>query len=611
MCGLLAIVTPADAKLDLAEADALRMRDAMAHRGPDGDGLWRNNHLLMAHRRLAVIDPTPGADQPLHGDGHGGGDAWTLVYNGELYNDNELRRELSGEGHPFTTSCDTETLGAALARFGDGAIEKLRGMYAFCFFDRARSRVLLARDPLGIKPLYYAAATIGGVRTLVVASEIRAILEHPAIAVRPDFACVSSYLTTIRTTLDDRTMFAGVSCVRPGEWISIDLRSPDLAMRRRNWWDGRRGERPEDARGATAAAIADSVERHLRADRPVCSLLSGGLDSTIIASLASEGGRTLRTYCAGARDGGEPEAPDFSFARLAAETLGACHTEVTVGRDAFLAGWARVIDDLGVPMSTPNEVAICAVASRLRADGQVVALSGEGADELFGGYEPPLRSAAAFIERGGEDPGSFTIENASWIPRSAKASVLNEDVFRGVEGDALLTGVYRQAFSEEASRLGDDEPLAAHLAMHRRFNLTGLLSRLDSATMLAGVEGRTPLADQEVALLAESLPMADRFRLTGSGEGERTSVGKIVLREAFEGRVPRAIIERPKASFPLPFESWIGAVSGALVESSAAREVFSEAALRGVAAEPQKLWHYAWPMLNVTLWLERWWGSEG
>ena len=605
MCGLLAIVTPADARLDLADADALRMRDAMAHRGPDGEGLWRNNHLLMAHRRLAVIDPTPGADQPLHGHGHEHGGAWTLVYNGELYNDNELRRELSGEGVRFTTSCDTETLGVALGRWGEGAIEKLRGMYAFCFFDWERSKVLLARDPLGIKPLYYALVTIGGVRTLVVASEVRAILEHPAIEARPDFACVSSYLTTIRTTLDDRTMFAGVKTVRPGEWISVDLRSPDLAMRRSNWWDGRHGERPGDTRGATAETIADSVERHLRADRPVCSLLSGGLDSTIIASLASDGGRTLRTYCAGAREEGEEEAPDFAFARLAAEKLGACHTEVTVGRDAFLEGWARVIDDLGVPMSTPNEVAINAVAARLREDGQVVALSGEGADELFGGYEPPLRSAAAFIERGGRDPGDFTIENASWIPRSAKAGLLNEDVWRGIEGDALLTGVYREAFSEEEARLGEDEPLAVHLAMHRRFNLTGLLSRLDSATMLAGVEGRTPLADERVALLAESLPMEARFRVTGEG----TSVGKVVLREAFGGLVPREIIERPKASFPLPFEAWIGAVSGALVESSAAREVFGEASLRGVAAEPQQHWHYAWPMLNVTLWLERWWGS--
>jgi asparagine synthase (glutamine-hydrolysing) len=268
------------------------------------------------------------------------------------------------------------------------------------------------------------------------------------------------------------------------------------------------------------------------------------------------------------------------------------------------------VERLGVPLSTPNEVAIYQVAARLRRDGCVVTLSGEGADEIFGGYDGPLRAAAAY-ERGAwggheraSHPGEFQLLDAAWIPPSAKAGVLDEALWRGVEQDAELTAWYRGAFDECAAGAAPDltgDGLAAHLRFLRRVNLSGLLARLDTATMLAGVEGRTPFADAEVAGLADTLPTGLKFDEAVAG----VAGTKIVLRRAFAGRVPREVVERPKASFPLPFQAWVEDQAGVLLDSALAREMFTEAARVTVAARAGELWRLSWPMVNLALWGRR------
>lgn len=584
------------------------MRDTLAHRGPDDAGLIEAPGLILASRRLAIRHPGPEGAQPMRTPDAG----HTLVYNGELYNDDELREALAREGVRPAGACDTETLLLALATWGERAIERLRGMYAFAWVDGARRRLTLARDPLGIKPLYFWTGPTRAGATLVFASEIPAILAHPDVPVRPDAVGVSNYLTTIRTVIEDRTVFEGVRAVRTGEVLAFDLDAEPIAPVART----RRTALAEPANQQAGlpervrSVVAASVRAHTVSDRPVCCLLSGGLDSSAVTLEASASIGEVRTYCAGAPDespvDGVPQSDDFRFARMVSEKLGTRHTEAPVSRALFAERWPDMVRRTGLPLSTPNEVAIHEVARRLRAEGDVVALSGEGADELFGGYEGPLVAALEHVRTGDADPGVFQLRSGAWLGPEHKAAALAPEILGVIEGDAWLVETYRRVASECADDGPTEDPLQAHLRFHRRMNLTGLLQRLDSAMMLASVEGRTPLADIEVARLAEGLSMSSKFRPASEGSPAST---KRALREAFAGALPADVVRRPKASFPLPFQRWVDDHAPMLAGSRAVRGLLSEAAVRTVARSPSSAWSFSWPMINLAMWAERWWGE--
>lgn len=603
MCGVFGMVSPLP--IPVSDRECCRLRDLLTHRGPDGAGLWRGGvpgvpgaEVVFAHRRLAVLDPTPAGAQPMATpDGR-----HVLIYNGELYNEPELRQRLAQEGLPLATGCDTETLLWWLATRGASGIGELRGMFAFAWVDRAEGRVVLARDPLGIKPLYWWQGRANGAEALVFASEPAPILEHPSVTPEPDMVGVSAYLTTIRSVLGERTMFAGVRALLPGRVMEVAIAPDRLASRT---WDvsiptgqvpGDRGERF----GLVRETVRGSVRAHLRSDVPTCCLLSGGLDSAIVTRVSSEGHAGLRTYCAGAKGeaeiNGVPQSEDFRFAQEIASALSTQHTEAVVDEAVFATRWREMVSRQGVPLSTPNEVAINEVARKLRADGCVVTLSGEGADELFGGYSQVLAPAAAHVAAGNAQPGLFQLAMSSWCQAGIKQAVLTASAWDRAEHDEWLTGWYEDSF---ASLAHGEDALADHLRFLRRVNLVGLLQRLDTATMLEGVEGRTPFADLAVASLAESLPMGDRFVAPGRS--------KIVLREVFSGELPRSVTERAKASFPLPFQRWMGSAGETIAGSALLRSIVQPEVLSLVASNPNGQWHLAWPMANLAMWAERWW----
>lgn len=598
MCGVLGVFGLGSA-VSLDDRAVERMRDLMAHRGPDGAGLWRCPWAVFAHRRLAVVAPGPEGAQPMvTPDG-----LHALVYNGELYNDAEIRRELMARGVRFTTASDTETVLKALAIWGESAIPRFRGMYAFGYADVARRRVILARDPLGIKPLYAARVVTTDGPQVVFASEPPAVLAHPAMRTEPDWVTAAAYLASVRPTLGPRTMFAGLETLLPGETRVYDAASSGPPRVLDAWSAGGTVGAGPAGPGGTREIVAESVRSHLRSDVPTCALLSGGLDSAAMVSViraASDG--PLNTYCAGARLPGADD--DFAFGSEMARLLDTNHTEVEVTEDGFVERWFELVHRTGVPVSTPNEIAIYEVSRQLRADGYVVALSGEGADELFGGYGPPLMQAAQRVASLGGRPetegGLFHLMSNAWITPGERAGLVG-DGLTPPDADAAVAEAYRVAFDRVSAAAPGDSPLQAHLRFHRAINLPNLLRRLDSTTMLASVEGRTPFADARVARFAEALPMRSKFE---PGDPPRT---KIALRDAFRADLPRGVVDRPKASFPLPFQAWMSRPALALGDGDFARRVLGPDAA-GVLANPAGAWRAAWPLLNLLMWGERWWG---
>ncbi|HEX2836757.1 MAG TPA: asparagine synthase (glutamine-hydrolyzing) [Phycisphaerales bacterium] len=623
MCGVVGIVTSVGGRVSVGGDVLGAACDVLAHRGPDGAGVWREGHVALGHRRLAVVDLSDAGAQPMVLRGGGGGAdglaRLVIAYNGEVYNDAEIRAQLragmESAGERFVSGCDTETLGRAVLAWGAGAAARVRGMYAFAAYDPSREVLTLARDPVGIKPLYWARWRVAGRDEVGFASEVGALVSLMSAATgsspRPDLVTVSSYLTTIRTTLGDRTLFKDVRAVEPGQWIEIDLRAERLPARVTNSWDGRPADGPRaagDAATIVRACVEDSVRRHLRSDVPVCALLSGGLDSSITTCIARREKGDLLTFAAGAAPGTDARGiDDLTAARECAAFFGTRHSEAIIDEPMFHERWAWMVDRLGLPLSTPNEVAINQVARTLRASGCVVTLSGEGADEVFGGYDQALDGAAAYLERGGQDPGVHELEHVGWAPLSAKPQLLREEAWRGLEEDAALVHYYREQFA--GLQRQDDDPLQAHLRWQRKINLVGLLQRLDTAMMLEGVEGRTPFADGEVVRLAESLPMRAKFVRAGAGEGPIRT--KLVLREAFRAVLPRVALERAKASFPLPFGAWLesegGRVANLIRGSGLVRGLFRDECVELVAAAPGASWRLAWPMANLALWERRWW----
>ncbi len=631
MCGILGIIAPPGQRPSVAADAALRMRDCMTQRGPDDAGLIEHRNVLFAHRRLKVIDPDGGA-QPMWSPDR----RYLLVYNGELYNDAEIRRELERRNRAdFRTRCDTETLLHALIDWGNEALTRLRGMFAFALYDFLENRLLLARDPLGIKPLYY--ATIG--REIVVASTPTAILGHPGMTSQPDAAAMSAYLSTIRTTLGRRTMFAGLQTVMPGECIDVSFAGGEARWNMREYWCEPSQERTDldfnDAAHLVREAVIDSVAAHLRSDVPRCLLLSGGLDSAIIGSVCRDLGASdvLRTWCAA-----DPEdcGEDRRFASGVAAHLGARHHDTRMDADRFTSAWLDLIARNAVPVSTPNETAIRAVAAALKPHA-TVALSGEGADELFGGYALPILCGLDAIHaRQPDAPARFRAEltaqygspslgteaehylrSNSWIHTARKGSLLTDGVLGAAQYDRLLHEEIAGQFSRaDESHIRSEQRL---LRVHRRINLSGLLSRLDTSTMAESVEGRTPFADARLAELAASLPFEYKFRARPAADEGWSSAAqtlarggvetKCILRAAFARDVPLDVLQRPKASFPLSFQQWLAPMASWLSRAAAVGEVFRRQEALVLAADPSGQWLTLWPVLNVALWFERHWGA--
>lgn len=630
MCGILGLVAPLGGEVACDDRAVVRMRDAMAARGPDGAGLERRRNVVFAHRRLAIRDRTAGA-QPLVSDD---GRYW-LVYNGEI-DDRELRGDLERSGHRFRTRCDTEVVLAAYREWGLDFVRRLRGMFALGLYDFRDDVLVLVRDRFGVKPLFV--AEIEG--CLVFASTVAALLAHPAFSARPNFRVVSQYLTTFRLTAGRETFYEGIWQLAPAERLVRNGGS----IRVDRWWSppAQHADEPfEESVSALERGLREAVRVRLASDVPVGILLSGGVDSNLLADvLHDETGPDVPSLCGG---GDEDPGGEFDAAARGAQRLGFAHDEVRVSEGAYRETWRKLVAESALPLSTPTDVVLHRLAESFRPRAGVV-LGGEGADEVLCGYGVQHRAGHDFelarAAAAGRFPGEPTAERLfrtslvrwygrdrfddevdhyfalnSLVPSAAKPDLLRPEVWEACDADRLLYDVYRKCFEESEADAAQDR--TAHVLL--RINLEGLLARLDTATMSAGLEARVPYADHVLVERMWRMPVERRIDVRPDEPAPYLAAGELaargtlrpkrVLRALAERRLPGVLARRAKASFPTPVARWLAGpwrewAAQRLRTSRFARDLFRPEALEAWAADVPRAGMTLWPVLNLVEWGE-------
>lgn len=621
MCGIAGLVGLAG--LDpSAAARAVDMRDVLAHRGPDAAGLWSDEHAVLAHRRLSIVDLS-GGGQPMPNED---GSIW-IVYNGEIYNHQDLRRELEGLGHRYRTRSDTESIVHAYEQWGEECVHRLRGMFAFALWDAPRRRLFLARDRLGIKPLYWAMAS----GHLLFGSEIKALLASGLVEPSARIDAIPEVLAT-RTTAGTETLFRGVRRLAPGHVLVLE----DGRVRETQYWDVPCGERDRtlaahDVVPRFRALLEESVRLRLMSDVPLGVFLSGGLDSSAIAAvMARLLDRPLQAFSVAFR---ERAFNELAYSRQVAAAIGADPHEIVIDERDFFEALPRLVWHEDEPIAHPSSVPLYFVSALARRRVTVV-LTGEGSDELLAGYgryprvvwnwragtiyervmPGALRRliAAQIVGRVPGRAGRYAARSFLATPRTIDDMFFdNFAAVRLAEQERLLTGDARAAIARAytPSRAWLDRVPPQSSLLERllyadiKTYLHELLMKQDQMSMAASIESRVPFLDHRLVEFAARLP--DDWKLSGL-------TTKRVLRKAMKGVLPDSILRRPKMGFPVPFAAWTrgewhGLVRGVLLD----RRARERGVLDARAVERLLDDHRAgrvdggdrlWSLLNLELW---------
>ena len=565
-----------------------RMTSALAHRGPDGTGFFEDplrSSVSLGHCRLAVIDLMGGRQPMTSADGR-----WTIVYNGEIYNFRDLRRELESAGVAFRTNSDTEVLLEAWAQWGAGSLQKLRGMFAFAVWDAHQQALWLVRDRLGVKPLYYALAA----GRLLFGSEIKAFLAHPDVSPRLRPSAVDDYLTYLYVPAP-QTIFEGIEELPPAHWLLFQ----DGKLEIRRYWQVRplpAGEAIPASAERLCALLEEAVRLRLVSDVPLGAFLSGGLDSSSIVALAARdqsnhapGAQSsqVRTFSLGFR-AGEERYTELEFARLVSSHCRTEHCELTIHPDCAQL-LPRMVELFDQPFGNPTALLVHAL-SEVTRQHVTVALAGDAGDELFlgyprylgaklrrvwGGVPAPVREAAAAManllpentngqhtrRRAREflvaSSGSWQQAYIGWVTYfspAMRAELYSPD-FRSAVGDRAAESFLEERFSEVA----DSHPLAqvSYVDLHS-FLPHNVLQYGDRMSMAHALELRLPFTDHRLVEFALHLPAEQKLR------GRRT---KFLLRQAMRPLLPEETLNRSKLGLNPPLGRWLRHELAPLVES--------------------------------------------
>jgi asparagine synthase (glutamine-hydrolysing) len=564
VCGICGVVN-FDESNGVSQRTIMDMMGTLRHRGPDDEGSYLKHNVALGHTRLSIIDLGTG-HQPICNED---GSVW-IVFNGEVYNYRSLRSELAATGHRFQTESDTETIVHLYEEDPDGFASRLRGMFAIAIWDSARKRLVLVRDRVGIKPLYYCETPTG----IIFASEVKAILASGRIRAAVDETALRTHLTYLHTA-GDATLFAGVRKVLPG--FQMTLQDGQLTPTR--YWDllpsyAKSRVSLREAEHLVADTLRESVGLHMISDVPVGILLSGGLDSTALLNLARQQyAGSLSTFTVGF--GAETFADERYYAGLAASRYGVPNYSTTFTASDFLHYLPDLVWHLEEPVCEPPAVALHYVTELARGHVKVL-ISGEGGDEAFAGYPNyrnmrwlerakrllgagGSRAAAAMLSaRNGarsrkyaellraEFPGYYLSRTAD--PSSLFVKELDRVAPGGTATNAAHASDIAAVLAGNARHAGLD-PLDTMLYIDLNTWLPDdLLVKADKVTMASSIELRVPLLDHRLLEVAASLPT--RFKVHGF-------TTKYVLKKVLMDSVPREIIRRRKAGFPVPYARWL------------------------------------------------------
>jgi asparagine synthase (glutamine-hydrolysing) len=607
------------------------MRDVLTHRGPDDAGLFADGRVGLGHRRLSIVDVAAGHQPMTNEDG-----SLQIVYNGEVYNHSDHRPGLEARGHVYRTHCDTETILHLYEEKGAACVEDLRGMFAFAIWDARRRELFIARDRLGVKPLYYVHAEDG---SLYFASEIKALLEAGAVRAELNYAALPDYLAN-HAPSGEETLYRGVRRLLPGH----TLLWRDGEVRVERYWDvtfagggESEGRREEDLIEEWAELFRTSVRLRLMADVPLGMFLSGGIDSSAIAAVMSQlVDEPIKTFSVAFA---EREANELEYARMVAAQLGTDHHEVVLSPEEFFEALPQLVWHEDEPLAHLASVPLYFVSKLAQRHVKVV-LTGEGSDEMLAGYgryrktvynlalgrryqslaPAALRRAVAGavgslgagsrvrqkLERTfvclPADLESLYFDNFAVFPRAMQRGLLTpETVGRAGAGADPYRGVRRLVEASDAST-----PLNRLLYADTKTYLHELLMKQDQMSMAASIESRVPFLDHKLVEFTARLP--ERLKLRGW-------TTKYVLRRAMKGVLPEAILTRPKMGFPVPLGAWLrGRYRNVLDEyvtsdRARARAIFDADFVARVVGQhvsgERDHSERLWTLVNFEVWLRR------
>ncbi|HKR61723.1 MAG TPA: asparagine synthase (glutamine-hydrolyzing) [Pyrinomonadaceae bacterium] len=635
MCGIngIAISSRSGRRIDVGVLK--RMRDVITHRGPDDEGLYVDDQVGLGHRRLSIVDVAAG-HQPMTNEDR----SLYITFNGEIYNHADYRDELEAKGHVYTTHCDTETILHLYEEHGEDCVDYLRGMFAFAIWDKARRQLFIARDRLGVKPLYYVHTHDGA---LYFGSEIKTLLEAAALTPELNYTALPDYLANHGTS-NDETLFAGVKRLLPGH----TLMWRDGKLETRQYWDVSFTEEGAESNRRDDDLIAEwfdlfktSVRLRLMADVPLGMFLSGGIDSSAIAAVMSEMvDEPIKTFSVAFA---EREANELEYARLVANKYKTAHYEVLVTPQNFFAVLPQMVWQEDEPLAHPSSVPLYFV-SKLAAEHVKVVLTGEGSDELLGGYEryyktiynlalgpgyhrlmpAPVRSAVASRIRGlpvdsrarhkltrtflclSPDIENLYFDNFAVFTRQMQSSLLSSSIRERI-GEIDPYRDMRQYFETTDAR----SLLNRMLYVDTKTYLHELLMKQDQMSMAASIESRVPFLDHKLVEFTVRLP--DRLKV------RRGWTTKYVLRKAMKGLLPEQILTRKKMGFPVPVGKWFRGEFRPVIDEyvlgkrAAARGIFDREFVSNLVARHQAGENHSerlWALVNFEMWLRRFFDHE-
>jgi len=621
---------------DALAAKGKDMVAMLAHRGPDDAGVevlsTSNGNLMLGLARLKIVDLSDAGHQPmLSADG-----SLAVAFNGEIYNFREIRADLEASGVRFCSSTDTEVVLESYRRWGMDCFDRFIGMWGLALWDAARGRLVLSRDRLGIKPLFYASRG----SALAFASEPKAVLAALDIDRKLDMASLSDYLS-YRHTLGERTFYRDVMSLEPGCHLIAQGESRTVTR----YWElpivPDKHDPGEDEALARFNELFDSSVRYrMVADVPVGTFLSGGLDSSAVtATMATAASGQIKTFTIGYP--GHEGYNEFEYATQVAQAYGTDHHEVTLNGRDVIDLVPKLVRFKDAPLAATHEVALY-VLSRELAKHVTVVLSGEGADELLGGYGRIFRSAYDVQRLAGGSPEGALAENLrlkygdnmvadpldhfltqyTYTPLMQKLALLSGTAREAIGPDLLS----RSFFQADFERLGSLDVAERFMWIFQTSHLLGLLGRLDSATMATSVEGRVPFVDHRLVEYVNALPLHYKMpwksqrheeaarSLNSDQISESHDVPKYLLKRAFsDGRLPSEVVERRKMGFPVPLGHWLSEEMGEygrellLDPAARTREIFQPDVVRGwmdrQGGSESAMAVPLWMLINVEAWM--------